>query len=244
MNKLLSIIIPYYNVEKYIKEFGKHGTFELLNLRPTDSYPYPCNIIFKDNTVSWSVSISDVAYEGLGRCELHYYLNGAIVKSETWDTRILPSITDIEEELPDVYESWVQQILKSGTDAVNAKKAIEALEVEANTLPEGQPATVHKEVKEDHVKIVFGIPKGDKPVAGIDYYTEEDKQEIENDSAKAALKAVTDQIDEKLEEAKTELETSFLSFEVEDDGNLWMTKSSKLDVDFSLNEKGELIYEF
>lgn len=229
-------------VDKYFEDFGKHGQFQLLNRRPKDEISYPCVIKKKGNTVEWNITAAEVSQAGPGKCELQYYVNDHIVKSQTWDTFVIESIGSVGEML-EPYLSWVEEVLRAGANAQAAKAAIEALEVEAKTIPAGQLARVRKILKESNIKFLFEIPKGDSPVIGVDYYTEEDKRIIKKDSAQAALQAVTDHIEEKLEEAKTDLETSFLSFAVEEDGNLYMIKSSKLDVNFYLNEMGELIYE-
>jgi len=55
---------------------------------------------------------------------------------------------------------------KSAEDAENVQKAINAMQVLAETLPAGTPASVKKEIVEGVLKLVFGIPQGAKGADG------------------------------------------------------------------------------
>ena len=78
----------------------------------------------------------------------------------------------------------VKNALEEAIEALNrAIATLEGLSVSATTLDPGAEATVTKVIDETTgaISFAFGIPKGDAPVRGVDYWTAEDKEEIVNE---------------------------------------------------------------
>ena len=64
-------------------------------------------------------------------------------------------------------DELVKRAETAADDAEAAKNAIAALEVAANTLETGEPATANVELTENKFLITFGLPKGDKGSPGV-----------------------------------------------------------------------------
>ena len=79
------------------------------------------------------------------------------------------------EMLQQLYPTAVEQ-------AMAAAAMLSGLNAQAETLAAGQAATVRVQTAQDGSEsLVFGIPKGDqgdKPIAGVDYFTNEEKDTI------------------------------------------------------------------
>ena len=60
----------------------------------------------------------------------------------------------------------VEQTQQNAQAAQEARQAIENMRVEAQTLENGEPATVEKSVVEGVVKLLFGLPRGEQGVQG------------------------------------------------------------------------------
>ena len=87
--------------------------------------------------------------------------------------------------------------LNAGVAAVQeALQSIEDLNVIAETLDPGSDATVSKTVDEETgiVTLTFGVPKGDAPIRGEDYWTEEDKQNVVEEAVDAVSETVTSEV--------------------------------------------------
>ncbi|MCD7819933.1 MAG: hypothetical protein LUH07_12935 [Lachnospiraceae bacterium] len=101
-----------FDVAKFIEDFGEDGTFVLLHQRPGDSNPYPVAATLEDTGLVWLVSSADLAKSGRGECELQYLIWDTVVKSCTWQTRIMTSLKD-PGEAPPAETGWVVQMLSS-----------------------------------------------------------------------------------------------------------------------------------
>lgn len=103
-----------------------------------DAAPYPVALTRDGGSLVWTVSDSDTAKNGVGRCELTYLVGGAVAKSKTWQTQVLASFTaDGSTEPPEPAQSWVQEVLDAATAA--GKSAEEA----ADSADKAESATVH-----------------------------------------------------------------------------------------------------
>jgi hypothetical protein len=103
------------------------GYCELYHKRCGDEEPYKVELEYSDTCAIWKICAKDTAYQGKGQCELRYMVNGAVVKSQTYETKVV-AITDVttEEEVTDTIADMVGQILE-------AKAEIEEL---VENLPE------------------------------------------------------------------------------------------------------------
>lgn len=113
----------------------------------------------------------------------YIYLHTGEDDGETVYTVSIPIIrraqpTDVQPLPP------VKNALEEAIEALNKAIAVlQGLSVSATTLEPGAEATVTKVIDETtgDISFAFGIPKGDAPVRGVDYWTEEDKTEIVNE---------------------------------------------------------------
>lgn len=122
---------------QYAALYGE-GTFQLMVERCGDAAPYPAALTRDGDSLVWTVSDSDTAKSGVGRCELTYLVDGAVAKSKTWQTQVLASFTaDGSAEPPDPAQSWVQEVLEAAAAA--GKSAEEA----ADSADKAEDASVH-----------------------------------------------------------------------------------------------------
>lgn len=122
---------------QYADLYGE-GTFQLMVERCGDAAPYPVALTRDGDSLVWTVSDSDTARSGVGRCELTYLVGGAVAKSKTWQTQVLASFTaDGSAEPPEPAQSWVQEVLEAAVSA--GKSAQEA----ADSADKAEDASVH-----------------------------------------------------------------------------------------------------
>ena len=97
------------------------GTAQLLVCRPGEAEPYPAALEEEpDGAWTWTVTGTDTALPGRGRCQLVYLRDDTVVKSAVWDTAVLPSLGEAATEAPEPQQTWVDQVLAAGTDARDA----------------------------------------------------------------------------------------------------------------------------
>lgn len=103
------------------------GSCELYHTRCDDTEPYQIELEYTDSCATWKITDKDTAHPGKGQCELRYIVNGAVVKSQTYGTKVV-AITDVttDEEVTEAISDMVGQILE-------AKAEIEEL---VENLPE------------------------------------------------------------------------------------------------------------
>lgn len=106
-----------FDVSGWADTYGS-GTFSLMNLRPTETVGYPCEVTVEDNIATWAVHTADVALEGYGRCQLSYTVDETVAKSVQFITFVRNSIG--VGALPDIVPDWVDQV----------NQAIEEIEID------------------------------------------------------------------------------------------------------------------
>ena len=122
---------------QYAALYGE-GAFQLMVARCGDAAPYPVALTRDGSSLVWTVSDSDTAKSGVGRCELTYLVGGAVAKSKTWQTQVLASFTaDGSAEPPEPAQSWVQEVLEAAAAA--GKSAAAA----ADSADKAEDASVH-----------------------------------------------------------------------------------------------------
>lgn len=122
---------------QYAALYGE-GAFQLMVARCGDAAPYPVALTRDGGSLVWTVSDSDTAKSGVGRCELTYLVGGAVAKSKTWQTQVLASFTaDGSAEPPEPAQSWVQEVLDAAAAA--GKSAAAA----ADSADKAEDASVH-----------------------------------------------------------------------------------------------------
>lgn len=122
---------------EYAALYGE-GAFQLMVARCGDAAPYPVALTRDGGSLVWTVSDSDTAKSGVGRCELTYLVGGVVAKSKTWQTQVLASFTaDGSAEPPDPAKSWVQEVLDAATAAGKSAEAA------ADSADKAEDASVH-----------------------------------------------------------------------------------------------------
>lgn len=122
---------------QYADLYGE-GAFQLMVARCGDAAPYPVVLTRDGDSLVWTVSDSDTAKSGVGRCELTYLVGGVVAKSKTWQTQVLASFTvDGSAEPPEPAQSWVQEVLDAATAAGKSAEAA------ADSADKAEDASVH-----------------------------------------------------------------------------------------------------
>lgn len=90
------------------RELYGEGIVQLAVRRPKDSAPYPATCEMSGDDVIWTVSSADVAFLGIGECELSYLVDDIVAKSKTWLLRISRSLTgdNVTKPPEDPAKSW------------------------------------------------------------------------------------------------------------------------------------------
>lgn len=136
------------------------GVLSIVHQRPTDSDAYPCgDYTVTDTSLTWSINETDLAFSGLGRCELRYTIGSRIAKSKTFYTEIITALNPLDTP-PAAYEPYIDRV-------------IDAARWEMDALSVGGTATETERLSVQIDKIVpvdpddgygiyfrFGIPKG------------------------------------------------------------------------------------
>lgn len=151
-----------------------NGTAALLIKRPGDTQAYPALVTQDGDIITWDVTSTDTAREGLGKAELFWYVGELLAKSVVYTLLIAPDIGASGSTPPDPYEDWVEEITRIGTqasedaqtasqaahDAEAALGAMESMTVSASQLPSGSQPTANYE--DGH--LAFGIPLADAEI--------------------------------------------------------------------------------
>ncbi len=118
------------------------GVFALAFLRPTEVAPYACVIGEDGDDVTWDITSTEVAIVGDGKAELLYFVDGALAKSATYMTHSVDSITAVEGDPPEPWESWIEDVLAAGSQAQQAAEQAEtaASDAEASATTSEQKA--------------------------------------------------------------------------------------------------------
>lgn len=134
-----------FPIADWITAYG-HGTFQLMHKRSCDAEAQPVIVTSDEDYAYWTVRNSDVAYAGLGECELLYFVGGTLAKSHTWATLTIASIMPSGETPPEPWESWIEQVLAAGSQAKESADAAKVSEVNAESSAE-EATTAAEEAK-------------------------------------------------------------------------------------------------
>lgn len=118
--------IVWENIISSWKALYGDGIFQLFAIRAEDNLPYPIVTEESGDNIVWTVNNADTAQVGKGKCELSFYVNDVLAKSQSWTTIVGTSITgDGSVDPPEPYEDWVERVLKAAAEAQAAQKAAE-----------------------------------------------------------------------------------------------------------------------
>lgn len=116
-----------FDLSEWVKEYGE-GVAELIYQRPGDEEPYPIAAVRTGQNLIWTLSATDTEKTGnYGKCEVHYYVGDAVIKSEIWRTWVDAAMdTDSGAVPPESENGWVEQVLKASAAAKDAASRAEA----------------------------------------------------------------------------------------------------------------------
>ena len=90
------------------------GRFALAAQRKGDTLPYPAARTNLDGSaLIWTLTDTDTAVAGYGRCELRCYDGDTLAKSEVWNTFTLPALSACGEA-PEAWEEYVERMQRLG----------------------------------------------------------------------------------------------------------------------------------
>ena len=151
-----------FDISEWLNRLGE-GTVALIHQRCGDAEPYPCVVKVVGTEALWNIAEADVDKPGTGECELMYVMGGRVAKSATYKTLTIKGLSDASSEVPEPHKSWVDEVIKASTGKSAYDVAVE----------EGFEGTV-----DEWLESLKG-PKGDTPKKGVDYWTPNDKVEVE-----------------------------------------------------------------
>lgn len=102
-----------FDVSEMAEIYGE-GTAQLLHQRREDSDPYLCAVVQdKNNIVRWPLTAADTAMRGEGQAELRWYVDETVAKSAIYKTITLPGLGEAQEETPEPWKGWVDQVIEA-----------------------------------------------------------------------------------------------------------------------------------
>ena len=132
--------LSFNDVRIWSEIFGE-GVCELIHQRYGDEAPYPVAMEIDNGVPYWCVSASDTAIAGEGKCEIRYIVNGAVVKSNIYNTFVQESLGEGTAEPPEPQNTWVDVVVQAGAEA---KQSAMSAEVSKSASEEfAQEAEIH-----------------------------------------------------------------------------------------------------
>ena len=106
-----------FDVSAWMELYGD-GSVQLVHQRKGDSSPYPCLVTCKNGVARWEIRQTDVAVPGEGMAELQFYQGETIVKSTTYKTLTMPSLSQASAAPSQPEQSWVDAVLQAAANVV------------------------------------------------------------------------------------------------------------------------------
>lgn len=235
-----------FDFSAWAEEFGAPGAVELFVRRQGDTDAYPIALTIDGSEAVWTVSSVDTAVEGLGEAEFVWLLNGVVAKTAVWGTYVAPDIGQPTDEPPDPYESWMEALgeMAAGT-LINAQRA-EAAQTGAETAEAAaEAAQAAAEAAQTAAEASETAAAASESAAAASESNAEawavgeragepvpDTDETWHNNAKFYAEAA----------GQIATENGYATLWVDDDGNLWCTRTSNIaeELSFALTAAGEL----
>jgi len=84
------------DIQDWIDEFGSGGVARVLNRRyGTEQSYYASGVTFGAGKINWDITVMELKYPGIGTCQFQYEVDGVIVRTDTYSTRVEPSLDDM-----------------------------------------------------------------------------------------------------------------------------------------------------
>lgn len=177
--------------------------------------------------------MEETLYDRIGEADLNpIYKDGQVYQHTDVNSQVSIIKTAVNENYYDIQklENGTKTVKKADTlDGAELSRALdETLQPDDNKIPSSQQTKAY-------VDAIFA--EYSPPVRGVNYWTEEDKEEIVDESSDMVMEAITDDVNAEIERAKEDLEnTAFTAFDVVD-GKLIATYTiDDRDYDFRLND--------
>ena len=126
----------WFDLNWLVENFGE-GEAVLVHQRTNDEAPYICQTTREENRLIWVIDEIDTAYEGFGKAEIRWTVDGALAKTVIYKTSVLKSLTG-DTVIPDPYESWYDRMIEQIGDnqeyAQQAAAAAQAAEQAADDI--------------------------------------------------------------------------------------------------------------
>lgn len=135
-----------FDCTSYLETYG-NGSAALL-FQPAKGSMHPVVIEQDGAMVTWRVSCSDTGTSGAGLCELSWYVDDMLVKSQQMSTIVYGSLSEqADDDCKTVSRPWMDQILQASANAQRAQAAAESAQHTADALdkkytPETLKATI------------------------------------------------------------------------------------------------------
>ena len=138
-----------------------------LFVTPPRGESYPAVVERDGNIISWTVTDSDLIYDGFGEFQLSFTQDSeTVMKSDKCKTHILPSIIG-SGNVPTPVENWLETASETLQELPDTAKqyalaALDEMTVDAEELPAGSEPEVEKTVDPDtcEINLNFKIPAG------------------------------------------------------------------------------------
>ena len=98
-----------FDLSDWVTRYGT-GTAMLVHRRNGDAAPYIAPTTLTNNTLTWDISSIDTAFFGTGQAELRYSIDDVVVKSATFQTFVMPSLTG-DITIPPAFQSWYDALI-------------------------------------------------------------------------------------------------------------------------------------
>lgn len=117
----------WFDLTWLVENFGE-GEAVLVHQRTNDEAPYICQTTREENRLIWVIDEIDTAYEGFGKAEIRWTVDGALAKTVIYKTSVMKSLTG-DTVIPDPYESWYDRMMdKIGDNEQYAEEARQSAE--------------------------------------------------------------------------------------------------------------------
>ena len=131
----------WFNLNWLVENFGE-GEAVLVHQRTNDDAPYICQTTREENRLIWVIDEIDTAYEGFGKAEIRWTVDGALAKTVIYKTSVLKSLTG-DSVIPDPYESWYDRMMEQiGDNQEYAQQAASAAQAASQAAEDIESASV------------------------------------------------------------------------------------------------------
>lgn len=198
---------------------------------PDDEAAYPAQTHMEDDVIVWTVNSADTARVGRGSAEIVGIADGKKKLSATFVTYVNATITDVTGDPPEHVKPWLDDVLKTASDAYTSAEAAAG------------SATDARESAADAARSADAA--GNSRVEAATYSASASESAAR--AAKYMGNASESAADAYLSAERSEQAAAthgYVFFEVNDEGHLIMTKTENVEgLDFQLNEgRLEVIY--